>query len=232
MGKKGIKYYAVRKGRVPGIYTSWIECSKQVNKFSGAKYKSFQSLIEAKKYIEEDKVNDIKNCGVNAYISGSFNNSNQIYGYAGLIFYNGKKHIIQGNGNDKNLIQLGAVASQIIACQELIKKAIELEIKNIDIYYNYEGIKNWATGEWKTNRKETKDYQKFIQDSKSKLNINFTRNISLIDEMFELEVRKLAKKAAFNYIDESDKKNDECSEEKSDCSSKEIDVFTFLGEKE
>ncbi len=36
-----IKYYIVWKGRVPGIYINWDDCKAQVNKFTGARYKSF-----------------------------------------------------------------------------------------------------------------------------------------------------------------------------------------------
>lgn len=41
------KYYVVWKGRKPGIYTSWDECKAQVEKFTGAKYKSFPTKEEA-----------------------------------------------------------------------------------------------------------------------------------------------------------------------------------------
>ena len=37
------KYYAVAKGRIPGIYTDWGTCSKQVNGFSGAVHKGFSN---------------------------------------------------------------------------------------------------------------------------------------------------------------------------------------------
>lgn len=35
-----VKYYAVKKGKMPGIYYSWNECKTQVDGFSGAEYKS------------------------------------------------------------------------------------------------------------------------------------------------------------------------------------------------
>ncbi|MFT5082934.1 MAG: ribonuclease HI [Lentisphaeria bacterium] len=41
------KYYVVWQGRTPGIYADWAGCSKQVDKFAGAKYKSFTSKVEA-----------------------------------------------------------------------------------------------------------------------------------------------------------------------------------------
>lgn len=41
------KFYVVWKGRKPGIYTSWVECEKQVKRFVGAEFKAFGSLQEA-----------------------------------------------------------------------------------------------------------------------------------------------------------------------------------------
>ena len=35
-GAMASKYYAVRKGKTPGIYNSWSECKLQVDGFSGA----------------------------------------------------------------------------------------------------------------------------------------------------------------------------------------------------
>nr|WP_255721155.1 MULTISPECIES: ribonuclease H family protein [unclassified Photobacterium] len=41
------KFYVVWQGREPGIYTDWLSCKQQVDKFAGAKYKSFPSQEEA-----------------------------------------------------------------------------------------------------------------------------------------------------------------------------------------
>jgi ribonuclease HI len=41
------KYYVVWKGRKKGIFTSWAECELQVKGFVGARYKSFETRIEA-----------------------------------------------------------------------------------------------------------------------------------------------------------------------------------------
>lgn len=45
------KYYAVQKGRKPGIYETWADCEAQVKGFSGAVYKSFPSLNEAQAFM-------------------------------------------------------------------------------------------------------------------------------------------------------------------------------------
>ena len=44
-------YYAVKKGRIPGIYKTWAECKAQVDGFSGATYKGFKTLAEAEQYM-------------------------------------------------------------------------------------------------------------------------------------------------------------------------------------
>ncbi|MBI3915210.1 MAG: viroplasmin family protein, partial [Chloroflexi bacterium] len=49
MAKKN--YYAVRVGRVPGIYKTWDECSAQVTGFAGAHYRGFNSLLDAEKFL-------------------------------------------------------------------------------------------------------------------------------------------------------------------------------------
>ncbi|CAI2648386.1 Ribonuclease H [Apilactobacillus kunkeei] len=45
------KFYAVRKGKKPGIYSTWDECKNQVNGFPGAEYKSFKTKSEANAYM-------------------------------------------------------------------------------------------------------------------------------------------------------------------------------------
>lgn len=45
------KYYAVRVGKVPGIYRSWADCQKQVIGYKGAIYKSFTTEFEALSFL-------------------------------------------------------------------------------------------------------------------------------------------------------------------------------------
>ena len=43
------KYYAVKKGKVPGIYFNWNDCKAMVDGYPGAVYKSFKAIEEAEK---------------------------------------------------------------------------------------------------------------------------------------------------------------------------------------
>lgn len=53
------KYYAVLKGRKTGIFTSWEECEEQIKGFSGARYKSFNTRVEAEAALDFPQQNFI-----------------------------------------------------------------------------------------------------------------------------------------------------------------------------
>ena len=55
-----MNYYAVKKGRTPGIYMTWDDCKKQVMGHSGAVYKKFTSLQEAENFIKASDENFYK----------------------------------------------------------------------------------------------------------------------------------------------------------------------------
>ncbi len=50
------KFYAVKVGEKPGIYTSWDEAKEYVEKYPGAKYKSFGTEAEAQAYMNDTEV--------------------------------------------------------------------------------------------------------------------------------------------------------------------------------
>jgi len=53
MAKKKQKYYVVWNGRVPGVYTSWNECLKQVNGFTKPVFKSFTNRAIAEQAFKD-----------------------------------------------------------------------------------------------------------------------------------------------------------------------------------
>jgi len=46
-----MKYYAIARGRQPGIYNTWVDAKKQIDGFKGAKYKLFDTEQDAKEFI-------------------------------------------------------------------------------------------------------------------------------------------------------------------------------------
>ena len=112
------KFYAVRKGRKTGIFTTWDECRAQVHGFPCAEYKSFPTMEGAKGFMElgmegENKLpfdEDTKQPSNNinssiatnqitqnisnepelvAYVDGSYDQSTKRFSYGMVILENG-----------------------------------------------------------------------------------------------------------------------------------------------
>ena len=102
------KYYAVRVGKVPGIYVTWDDCKRMVNGYPGAKYKSFSSITEAEAFLEDvtceataaQKENSDKK-EIYAFVDGSYNEVTKVYGYGGFLIVSGEKYILQGSGDEE-----------------------------------------------------------------------------------------------------------------------------------
>ena len=168
------KYYAVRVGKVPGIYQTWDECKKNVHGFPAAEYKSFMSIEEANAYMGREAVQEIngKTGSGNmedvmpdddyAFVDGSFNIATGVYE-------------LSGNGSDKEMASMRNVAGEILGSMAAVKKAIELGLKDISIFYDYAGIKAWAVGEWKRNKKGTIEYYNYITSVRDSINIRFVK---------------------------------------------------------
>lgn len=182
----GEKYYAVKKGLTPGIYTSWEECKVNVIGFPGALYKSFASLEEANTFLGSSLDNNNMAAGVDniaidnlpsvyAFVDGSYNPSTCEYGYGGFLMVDGEKYFVSGKGSADDMKEMRNVAGEILGSTAAIEKAINLGLKEISIFYDYQGIESWALGEWKRNKSGTKAYYEFIQAHKDLINIKFVK---------------------------------------------------------
>jgi viroplasmin and RNaseH domain-containing protein len=69
-----MKYYAVKTGRVPGIYKTWSECQKQTQGYPCTVFKSFISKDEAEDFIKDKNEEKQKIYNQIAYTDGSYKN--------------------------------------------------------------------------------------------------------------------------------------------------------------
>ena len=171
------KYYAVKKGKVPGIYFNWNDCKAMVDGYQGAVYKSFKTIEEAEKFINGEKtITGMKSSGENstyAFVDGSFNKVTHTYGYGGFLVTGNEKYVLQGADDDAEMATMRNVAGEIKGAEAAVKKAIELGIKELVIYYDYMGIEMWATGAWKRNKAGTIAYHEYIMSVKDKIKLTF-----------------------------------------------------------
>lgn len=110
-----------------------------------------------------------------AFVDGSFNPKKKIYGFGAFLKVGDKEYILQGYGNDSSLLAMRNVAGEILGSAAVMKKAIELKVDELEIVYDYQGIKEWALGTWKRNKVGTKNYHEYYNSIKDKIKITFTK---------------------------------------------------------
>ena len=200
------KFYAVKKGKKTGIFSTWDECKEQVTGFKGAVYKSFKTLSEAEAFLEknEKKIENIEEVdGVYAYIDGSFDRINGIYGSGVVIVDGDKKHEYKHAGNREDYAQLHNVAGELEAAKFVMWYAVDKKIKEITLFYDYQGIEAWAVGDWKANLPYTQDYVKFYNKVKTAVKVNFVK----VKAHTGIELNEAVDKLAKDAIEQFKKEN-------------------------
>lgn len=193
------KFYAVKKGKEPGIYNTWEECREQTAGFSGAIYKSFPTAGEAAAFMGWTKTladNEAEECDLVAYVDGSFNTATNEYGSGAVIIEDGEEVYLSENGNDAEMAGMRNVAGEILAAELAMKYAYEHGYQSIEIVHDYEGIARWCTGEWKTNREGTRRYKAAYGEYSKKIKIVFTKVKGHSGDVYNDLADSLAKKAA------------------------------------
>lgn len=167
------KYYAVKKGRKTGIFTSWADTQKVISGYSNAEFKSFTTVEMAKNYLNNTtEAIDTNNPEVLwAYVDGSFDKATKRYSYGvALIKDNDVLATLSNSDNDPNYVDSFQIAGECFGALNAIKWAINHDFNHIIIFYDYLGIEMWAKGNWRANKPVSKDYvthfKKLAQDIK------------------------------------------------------------------
>ena len=172
------KYYAVRVGARTGVFTSWEECQKAVDGFSGAKFKKFHSLEEAEKFVSgEDQPikEDLMSGYMNAYVDGSYDSSTGRYSGAAVILLGDNDIIELSKACKDESSKLRNVAGELLGAELAIEYCKEHGISKLAIHHDYEGIGAWADDAWKAKLPETKAYRNYVFDSREVLDIKFIK---------------------------------------------------------
>lgn len=205
---KGKKVYAVRKGKKVGIFNTWAECESYVRGYPGAEYKSFKTMGEAKTYMSGPKSYTktdstktgtseiaIPETDMEAYVDGSYDQHNKVYGSGAVIFHEDKKINLSQMGKEPDLVEMRNVAGEIEAAKIAMIYAKEQGVKSIAIYHDYEGIAKWALGQWKTNKIGTQKYASFYKEISKELKVVFVKVKAHAGDQYNEEADQLAKKA-------------------------------------
>jgi ribonuclease HI len=161
------KYYAVKRGRKPGIYFNWPDAKAEIDGFQGAVYKGFLTLKDAEEWLNSS-ASPIKEKspaptaapvkdGVIIYTDGGSLGNPGPGGYGAVILYNSEKKEISGGfkKTTNNRMELMAVIEAL--------KQLEHKDKQVTIYsdssYVVNGItkgwaKSWRKNNWIKSNKE------------------------------------------------------------------------------
>lgn len=196
------KYYAVRVGRIPGVYKTWEECKNQTDGVANCDYRGFNSLQEAEQYVSDDlepklgvgdegatleeinngieeRINSLSTEEVIAFVDGSFDSKEEKAGFGVVLISYGKQRDVLYRAFTKDLgaefIAMRNVAAEIEGVKEAVNWAIKYGKKRITIYYDYEGLEAWAKGSWKAKKEITKNYVSFLSEKKCEIEIEFIK---------------------------------------------------------
>ncbi len=200
MAKK--KVYAVRKGKMTGLFYSWSECEESVSGYPGVEFKGFDSENEANAYLKNgqgkkqpdsrEPVSD----GLVAYVDGSFSEKNGRYAFGCVIITpDGKTVRKSGSGNNPESLAIRNVAGEMLGAMFAVKWAVKNGYDNIELRYDYEGIAKWALGEWKAKNTLTQKYSEFMKEQQAVIRIKFQKVKAHSGDYYNDEADRLAKSA-------------------------------------
>lgn len=215
------KYYAVAKGKVPGIYLTWDDCKAQVEHFPGSTYKGFATVQEAEAFIEsvngkfeknacqqmelplrgepDQKHSERKTVSTSdhliAYVDGSYDHSQLRYAYGCVLVLPEEEVTLKGSDNHEDYVSMRNVAGEIMGSEQAVLWAIEHGYRKVTIYYDYEGIEKWANGVWKANKPGTQRYKLFMEEKRQEISIDFCKVAAHTGVKYNEMADSLAKEA-------------------------------------
>ena len=196
------RFYAVRRGREKGIFSSWEECKKQVVGFAGAEYKSFSSINDAQDYLDqtfsgeerpkkkkmsrEQKLEYYKNVAENlsneipkgkmiAYVDGSFDKEKNRYSCGCVMITQGDVSVFSDFGMRPEAVPSRNVAGELTAAMYAVKAAAEKGIRDVTIYHDYSGLAKWYKKEWKAPSFCAARYLGFMEKYRPYMEISFVK---------------------------------------------------------
>ena len=166
------KLYAVRKGRIPGIYLKWEDCERQVKQYSKAEFKTFEYHDEsdyyavraiAQAYIDGQADNNVDSKGVIydyddyeknekvyqedvvAFVDGS--NKEGVTSYATIVYHNGILEYFEAKVIDD--LGMCQAAGEYAAATAAIDYCVKEKYKSMLLVFDHREIGSFCIGEHK-----------------------------------------------------------------------------------
>lgn len=175
----GKKVYAIKEGFNPStnekienkIVDTWAECLKYVKGVKGAKYKSFEDISEAKKFLNDTgnalkkEDNNYPNECLHVYVDGSYNATTEEYSYGMVAVQNNiVLYIESGAAKSDSSRNIRQIAGELTGAVKGVQYALSKGETKVVIFHDYIGICYHATGFWERREESSKEYYKKMQE--------------------------------------------------------------------
>lgn len=172
------KVYAIKEGfdfknnkKVENkIVNTWAECLSYVKGVKGAKYKSFESIDEANKFLNDksgtlkkEDNNYPKDC-LHIYVDGSYSVATEEYSY-GMVAVKDDVvlNIESGVGKGTSVKNIRQIAGELEGAVKGVEYALNKGENKVVIFHDYIGICYHATGFWERKEESSKQYYEKMQ---------------------------------------------------------------------
>ena len=130
-----------------------------------------------------------------AYVDGSYNPKSNSFSYGVAIFHNNKEILLSEAFKNPEFAKMRNVSGEVLGATQTMIYCLNHNISELDLYYDYEGVEKWCTGEWRANKELTQIYRDFYNTIKNNLKVNFIKIKAHSGNELNDKVDKLAKKA-------------------------------------
>lgn len=185
------------------IVDTWAECSRLVSGVKGAAYKSFEVLLDAEKYLSDDKkllkkdIDTYPSDNLHIYVDGSYNLYTEKFSYGLVAVKNNIVVYVESNSSEDNSQkQLRQIAGELMASIRAVEYAKSINEKSVVIFHDYEGIYHHAVGTWQRKDESSKNYYEFMNRTMTnkEVEIIFVKVDSHTGDIFNEITDSLAKK--------------------------------------
>lgn len=142
------------------------------------------------------------------YTDGSFNRklSKNTTAYAAVVIVEEDASsyvvdIVYGISTDKMYVDMWNVGGEILAVISGIDYALlRYSPKDIQIYHDYIGLREWAIGKWKANKMATQSYANYVKSKIDDAQITFIKVTGHSNNQLNDLADEYANKATENYL--------------------------------
>lgn len=176
------KFYAVKAGRNPGVYSSWDDCQAQVLGFPNALYRSFRDRQEAESWLGTPSSAPLPDDApssappqLTVFTDGSFLDSIPAYSYAAVIeLPDGETVELSGTESNPEMLPSKNIAGETLAVRKAIEYALANGFSSMHVVCDYIGLPEWASGFWKTKTLTARLFKQAVDEARLKgLRITF-----------------------------------------------------------